>query len=47
MNTKYNCGCVESDFDTPIITNNTVECSILLECGDYILKENENKILPE
>lgn len=47
MNTKYNCGCVESDFDTPIMTNNTVECSILLECGDYILQENENKILPE
>lgn len=38
------CGCVESAFDTPNREYSSCGCNILLECGDSILTENNNKI---
>lgn len=41
-----NCGCCnESDFDK--LKQDKRYCAILLECGDYILTENNKKILKE
>lgn len=41
-----NCGCCnESDFDD--LKQEARYCAILLECGDYILTECNNKILKE
>lgn len=41
-----NCGCCnESDFDS--LKTYKRQCAILLECGDYILTENNKKTLRE
>ena len=47
INKQCNCGCAESDFDAVSYPCGDPNCYIILECGDYILQENENKILPE
>lgn len=43
---RKNCGCCnESDFDD--LKKDKTQCGIILECGDYILTECNNKILKE